>query len=133
MLHAVFDTCIVMDYAAGHDKARKILRDVKTRILCVVSYHEIMTSLPEDRMPPMQDFLERNFDIEPMDKMAIDQAVYLRNHYRMNAPDSMVFGYTRSRGLSLITRNVKSFNPRWMGVMVPYRTSPIDLTAKTRD
>ncbi len=117
---AVFDTNIVIDYARGVIPASDALRSCHSRVICSLTYMEMFLGLPDDRIKKMREFLNSNFDIEPLDVDAVSNAVYLKNHYRLSMPDALIYGYARSRALPLMTRNTKDFNPRWTGILVPY-------------
>lgn len=120
MNSAVFDTNILMDYAAGVKKATDVVRHCQTRVICTLTYMELMVAIPEQRFTKMKEFLVQNFEIEPLDQRAIENAVHYKNHYRMNMPDALIYGFARSRGLILVTRNTRDFNPHWGQIKVPY-------------
>lgn len=116
----IFDTNILMDYAAGVPQARDIVRKYPTRIISVLTYAEILTLLPQERVKKMKSFLCDNFTIEPVDAATIEFAIYYKNHYRLSMPDAILYGYAMSHDLNLVTRNTKDFNPHWHNITVPY-------------
>jgi predicted nucleic acid-binding protein len=130
---AVFDTNIVMDYARGFIPANEALRSCHSRVICSLTYMEMMISIPEDRIRKMKEFLRMNFEIEPLDQSAMEHACYLKTHYRLSMPDAIIYGYARSRSLPLMTRNTKDFNPRWTGILVPYELRSRDTASRLTD
>lgn len=121
MKSAVFDTCIVIDYARGIEQARDVIRACPFRMISTITWIEFLVGVPLERAAQAEAFLKENFDILPLDTSVAKEALIIRKNYRMKLPDAMIYGTAKSAGVPLVSRNIRDFKPDWPDVRIPYQ------------
>ncbi|MCW5875636.1 MAG: type II toxin-antitoxin system VapC family toxin [Anaerolineales bacterium] len=119
MSDAVFDTNIVIDALNGVEEADLEYARYQRVFISQITWMEVLIGAEGDDSE-LRDFLENRFSIIPLDGPVSEVAIELRRKYRVRLPDAIIWASALSREATLVTRNIKDFDPKWEGVRVPY-------------
>lgn len=117
-MRALFDTNILIDLAAGHEDARRVVRSHRSPFISIITRIELLAG-PMKTVGPVREMLD-GFETIQIDNDIAEAAVVIRREVRLKLPDAVILATARKRDLPLITRNTKDFEGR-DGVVIPYR------------
>jgi len=118
-MHALFDSNILIDYLNGVDAARLELARYESRSVSVITWIEVLAGAPADAEPETCAFLDE-FNQIGIDPRIAQRAVSLRREKRLRLADAVILATALERGLLLVTRNVRDFDPDLPSVRMPY-------------
>jgi predicted nucleic acid-binding protein len=117
----VLDSCILIDYLAGHTAAREYINSADGGAISMITWMEVVVgAASSDEELVVRAFLA-TFEILPVDTPVAEEAVRLRRARRLRLPDAIIFATARVHDRVLATRNTKDFRGDEPGVTVPYR------------
>ncbi len=117
---ALFDTCILIDYARGVPESHDLIHTCPGRYISAVTWLEFLAGIPEARTPAAEAFLENNFGIIPIDEDVLEYALRIRRKTKLKLPDALIYACAKMKNVLLVTRNTKDFDPAWIDIHVPY-------------
>ena len=114
------DTNILIGYFAGDPAIKAAMERFAGLKLPATAYTEFMVGVKSaDERAVFQEILRKLFDIVQTDLDICHEAADLRRQYRMKLPDATIYATARIHGGTLISRNIKDFNPEWEDVYSP--------------
>ncbi len=116
---AVFDTNIVIDSLNGVAEADAEHARYERVLISLVTWMEVLVGEKGDDTQ-LRDYLERHFEIVPLELSIAETAVQLRRVQRIRLPDAIIWATAKSRDAVLVMRNTKDFNPKLDDIRVPY-------------
>ncbi len=117
----LLDSCILIDYLAGHAAARKYIRRAEGAAISMISWMEVATgAVSPDEEVVVRAFLA-TFELLPVDAPVAEEAMRLRRARRLKLPDAIILATARVHDRVLATRNTKDFARNDPGVAVPYQ------------
>lgn len=116
---AVFDTNILIDALNGLPEADAEYSRYERVLISRITWIEILVGAKEDEAQ-LRDFMEKHFEIVPLNTEIAEHAVRLRRERRVRLPDAIIWGTAKAYDAVLVTRNTKDFNPKWEGIRAPY-------------
>jgi predicted nucleic acid-binding protein len=121
-LKYLLDSTILIDNSNGMVAASQfLLEHHEACFISPVTRAEVLSGLDGGAALTMGRYLDGYAHIE-WKKSDSDLAAQLRRRHRWKLPDAFQAAFAQGRGLMLVTRNTKDFNPsRHSFVMVPYR------------
>ncbi len=120
MSGALLDSNILIDLFNGIPAAAEEWARYPRAAISVVTWIEVMAGvLPEEnkRFRIFLNDLER-IDLSPE---IAERAAVIRRERRIKLPDAIIQASAETRGLTLVTRNIRDFPEGTPGVRVPYR------------
>lgn len=122
MVRALFDTNILIDHLRGIPAARTELQRYEQKAISIVSWMEVLVGAPPGQQQATRDFLD-SFTVLAIDQAVAEQAVRIRQAYRLKLPDAIVWASARVHEMLLVTRDSKGFPKDDPGVRMPYSLS----------
>ena len=118
---AVFDTNILVDYLNGVGAAKDELARYSTRLISVITFIEVMVGCKDvEEEKTVRGFLAA-LDVLDVSPEIAEEAVSLRQRFRLKIPDAIVYATARTQGCILVSRNTKELKQDWPDVRIPYR------------
>jgi predicted nucleic acid-binding protein len=118
---AVFDTNILVDYLNGVGAAKDELARYSTRLISVITFIEVMVGCKDaEEEKTVRGFLAA-LDVLDVSAEIAEEAVSLRQRFRLKIPDAIVYATARTQGCILVSRNTKELKQDWPDVRIPYR------------
>ena len=118
---AVFDTNILVDYLNGVEAAKDELARYSTRLISVITFIEVMVGCKDaEEEKAVRGFLA-TLDVLDVSAEIAEEAVSLRQRFRLKIPDAIVYATARTQGCILVSRNTKELKQDWPDVRIPYR------------
>ena len=120
-MKAVLDTNVLVDYLAGHERAREELSRYRHPRISRITWMEIMVGVAADAAEEaaVRSFLA-DFGVVELTEAVAAQAVRLRREHRLRLPDAIILASARVEQCQLVTRNTRDFKPEWPDIRVPY-------------
>lgn len=119
-MKAVFDTNILIDYTKGILAAKAEIIGVDHGLISIVTWIEFLAGMSDEAQATRaRRFLDR-FEIVPLGSEVAEQAIELRQRYRMKLPDAVIWATAKTHHALLVTRNTKDF-PGERDVRFPYQ------------
>jgi predicted nucleic acid-binding protein len=116
----IIDTCILIDYLRGIPSAQHYLTTSTQRAISIITWMEILVGAKtEQESHILRQFLQQ-FQLINLDKIISEQAVTLRQQYRMRLPDAIIWATAKVYNAQLVTRNTKDFSNHHTDVYIPY-------------
>ena len=116
---AVFDTNIVIDALNGLPEADAEYGLYERVLISRITWMEVLVGVQDDD-EQLRNFLERHFEIIPIDLAVAEAAVRLRRAHRVRVPDAIIWATAQTHGAVLVSRNTRDFKPHWEGIRAPY-------------
>lgn len=122
-MKAVFDTNILIDSLVGETRADEEYARYEQVYISQITWMEVLVGAKGDDAA-LRNYLEGHFQVIPVDMEVAETAVQIRRTYhKLRLPDAIILATARAKGMILVTRNTKDFNPAWDDVRVPYSVS----------
>lgn len=119
-MKVLFDSTIIIDALKRIEPAIDEIRLYEDRAISVVTWIEVMVGArARDAEAVTREFLSRFGRIELSPKIA-EEAVLVRQEYRLRLPDAIILATARSERRMLLTRDSRDFGGS-TGVLIPYR------------
>lgn len=119
-MKAVFDSDVLIDFLLGEARAKSEIQKHDQKLISMVSWTEVMVGASnKDEARRCRDFLS-SFSLIPFDQPVAEEAVRLRQVYKLKLPDAIIWATARTAGALLVTRNTKDFPKDDPGVRFPY-------------
>ena len=115
----LFDTCILIDYLYGVEKAKWELDLPTDKAISVITWMDVMSCATAETEAAIKGFLGQ-FASVPVDETIAALAVKLRARHRIKLPDAIVWATALTNSRIFVTRNTKDFASSEPGVRVPY-------------
>lgn len=116
----IIDTCILIDYLRGISQAQQYLATPTQRAISIMTWMEILVGAKgEAESHFLKQFLQQ-FQLINLDKTISEQAVILRQQYRMRLPDAIIWATATVHHGKLVTRNTKDFSEHHADIYIPY-------------
>ena len=119
MVKALFDTNILIDFLNGVAEARREMDLYQDKAISIITWMEVMVGATPQVYSATRSFLE-GFEVVGLDGPIADQAVALRQQYRIKPPDAIIWASAQETGSLLVTRNSKDFPSANPSVRIPY-------------
>jgi len=124
MAHYLLDTCILVDYFRGNEKAAQFLEEFENPpFLSALTVAELYAGVREGKERGLLDNLIKYFPIIPLDnEAAIKGGLYRRQYgksHGVGIVDALLASSAEGKNLILATCNVKHF-PMIKNVHCPY-------------
>jgi predicted nucleic acid-binding protein len=124
MAHYLLDTCILVDYFRGNEKAAQFLEEFESPpFLSALTVVELYAGVREGKERALLDKLIQYFPIIPLDnEAAIKGGLYRRQYgesHGVGIVDALLASSAEGKNLILATCNVKHF-PMIKNVHCPY-------------
>lgn len=124
MAHYLLDTCILVDFFRGNEKAAQFLEELETPpFLSALTVAELYAGVREGKERTLLDNLVQHFPIIPLnDEAAIKGGLYRRKYgksHGVGIVDALLASSAECKDLILATVNVKHF-PMLKNVYCPY-------------
>jgi predicted nucleic acid-binding protein len=118
----LLDSTIIIDVLNGIDKAKAFLRENATESsISVITVNETLAGSSPSAVSDHELFLDQ-FECLGVDIVTAKASAALRRQHRWKLADSIQAALAFRRGLQLVTRNHRDFNPaKHAFVVVPYR------------
>ena len=118
---AVFDTNILVDYLNGVEAAKDELARYSVRLISIITFIEVMVGCKDaEEEKTVRGFLAA-LDVLDVSPEIAEEAVSLRQRFRLKIPDASVYATARTQGCILVSRNTKELKQDWPDVRIPYR------------
>jgi predicted nucleic acid-binding protein len=117
----LIDSVVLIDHFNGVGAATGFLLDHRDALsISVITRAEVLTGFDAAAEAQARAFLDR-FTTHALSAADADLAASLRREHRWKLPDALQAAVAINRGLLLVTRNTKDFDPaRHAFVHVPY-------------
>jgi predicted nucleic acid-binding protein len=121
--HFLLDSTILIDHLNGIEKAREFLHRHSTEsCVSVITVNEVLAGSKPSAVASHELLLDQ-FECLPVDILTAKASAALRRQYRWKLADSMQAALALARGLQLVTRNHRHFDPaKHAFVVVPYQS-----------
>lgn len=120
MAHYLLDTCILVDYFRGNEKAAQFLEEFENLpFLSALTIAELYAGVREGKERALLDKLIQYFPIIPLDNEAAIKGGLYRRQYGIGIVDALLASSAEGKNLILATCNVKHF-PMIKNVHCPY-------------
>jgi predicted nucleic acid-binding protein len=124
MAHYLIDTCILIDFFRGNEKAAQFLEGlVHPPFLSALTVAELYAGVREGKERALLDKLVRHFPIVSLDdEAAVKGGLYRRQYgksHGVGIVDALLASNAECKNLILVTCNVKHF-PMMESIYCPY-------------
>lgn len=119
MSAALFDSNIVIDFAAGLPAALRETQRYDHLLVSVVTWVEVMAGTKRDDEAAIRRVLA-GFDVVQLTPAVAEQAATIRRERRIKLPDAIIQATAQVSELLLVTRNTKDFPESLGGIRNPY-------------
>ena len=126
MIELLLDSVILIDHFNNEKKATRFLAglDPNKVAISVITRAEILVGLESGQGVEKAKSLLDQFTLLTIDKATADKAAELRRKFGWKLPDAFQAAIATNRGIILMTRNTKDFNPKkHTFVKIPYHLS----------
>ena len=120
MVKALFDTNILVDYLNAVPEARTELQRYTEKAVSIITWMEVMVGASPALEAATRGFLA-GFEIVAVGETVAERAVELRRSHRIKLPDAIIWATAQTRGMILVTRNIKDFPAGDPGIRAPYK------------
>jgi predicted nucleic acid-binding protein len=123
MIELLLDSVILIDHFNNEKKATRFLAglDPNKVAISVITRAEILVGLESGQGVEKAKSLLDQFTLLTIDKATADKAAELRRKFGWKLPDAFQAAIATNRGIILMTRNTKDFNPKkHTFVKIPY-------------
>jgi len=107
-MKACFDTNIVIDALNGLEEADQEYRRYERVLISRITWMEVLIGAKNDEAS-LRDFLEKQFEIVPLEIQVAEEAVQLRRSHPLRLPDAIIWATARVNQAVLVSRNTKDF------------------------
>ncbi len=121
-MRAIFDTNIIIDYLNGTKAAQHEINLYKFKAISIITYIEVLVGVKDAKIKEkIKTFLE-SFEIIAIDQNIANQAIPLRQQYKIKLPDALILATAESLNALLISRDAKAFGGKEMPILrIPYK------------
>lgn len=118
----LLDSVIAIDHFNNISCATDFIAQHQTNIvISVITRSEVLTGFNSKNDINIAQQLFDQFIQYPLTIIEADLAASLQREYKWKLPDAFQIAIAKHRGLQLVTRNTKDFNPKKFSfVIVPY-------------
>ena len=116
----VFDTNILIDHLKGYVKAQEEIEKYTHSFISIMTWVEVMVGVKTEQMKKQAEKLLSNFEIINLTQDIAEEAVLLRQNYKMALPDAIIWATAKVQNTLLVTRNVKDFPSGEPDIRIPY-------------
>ena len=120
MVKALFDTCILIDYLNGFQKAKDELDQYSERLISSISWMEILIGTTEENERATRQWLKQHFSLVEVDQQVSEIAVKVRKELKIKLPDAIILATAQHHQCLLVTRNTKDFKKDSPMIRIPY-------------
>lgn len=117
----LLDSTIIIDHLNGIDKAEEFLhKNASESCISVITVNEVLAGSEPDAVSSHELLLDQ-FECLLVDILTAKASAALRRQHKWKLADSIQAALALNRGIQLVTRNHRHFNPaRHAFVVVPY-------------
>jgi predicted nucleic acid-binding protein len=119
---ALFDSNILIDWLNGYPAAAAEVALYEDAAISLVTWMEVMAGAPPGMEDQTRSFLQR-LQTLPVDDAVAEEAVRLRQDFKIKLPDAIIWATARVHARILVTRNTKDFAAGDPGIRIPYQIS----------
>lgn len=116
----VFDTSVLLDYAAGKEEARNVFLNTERRLISVLSRAEFLAKMDEDHGARADAFLQSNFEVYPINLEVCMEANKLIKEKGLSFPNAMIAGTALQAKAKLVTKRKDDYKSAIKNIEEPY-------------
>jgi predicted nucleic acid-binding protein len=120
-LNALIDSDVLLDFLDGYAAAAAELARYRECCISIISWMELLAGARTQTDEDIRRGFLAHFRVVPLTAKVAEEAVALRQKYRLKLPDAIVWASAFSENCLLVSRNTKDFPARHPGVRFPYR------------
>jgi predicted nucleic acid-binding protein len=121
MVKALFDTCILIDYLNGYQKAKNELDQYSEKLISSISWMEVLIGSTDENEKETRQWLMQHFKLIEVDQNVSELAVKVRKEFKMKLPDAIILATAHHHQCLFVTRNIKDFDKNNPMIRVPYK------------
>jgi predicted nucleic acid-binding protein len=119
-LKALLDSDVLLDFLDGHAPAAREIARYRECCISIISWMEVMAGARTHADEDVRQGFLAHFRILPLTAQIAEEAVKLRQQYRLKLPDAVIWATAISENCLLVSRNTKDFPRGQAGVRFPY-------------
>lgn len=117
---SVFDTCILIDYLKGDERAARELAGDMHAAMSAISLAELLVGARTPEAELAVKGLAKKVQPIPVDADVAHAAAAIRRSDGLKLPDAIILATAKLLGSLLVTRNTRDFDQQSPMIRVPY-------------
>jgi predicted nucleic acid-binding protein len=117
---SVVDTCILIDYLKGDERAARELAGDVHAVMSVISLAELLVGARTPEAELAVKGLAKKVQPVPVDADVAAAAAAIRRCDGLKLPDAIILATAKLRGALLVTRNTRDFDQQSPLIRIPY-------------
>lgn len=120
-MNALIDSDVLLDFLDGYAAAAEEIARYRECCISIISWMELMAGARTSTDKDIRRGFLGHFRVVPLTTRVAEEAVALRQSYRLKLPDAIIWASAISENCLLVSRNTKDFPANQPGVRFPYR------------